>query len=67
MGASNFIHLEGVKVIAVAEKALLIRLKKNEYWLPKTQVADAEDYEEGDEDCGMSITDWIANEKGISE
>lgn len=49
----------------ITEKAMLVSIGDEWIWLPLSQVADADDYEEGDEDCTISVTEWIAREKGL--
>ena len=35
------------------------------FWLPKSQIADADSYQDGDENCTLSITPWVAKQKGL--
>ena len=49
----------------MTEKALLIKWDGLQYWLPVSQVSDPDNYEAGDKDVTVSITEWIAGEKGI--
>jgi hypothetical protein len=67
MGATNYIHLEDCDIIAVTDKAVLIEYEDEEYWIPVSQLADGEDhsFERGDEGVTVSISEWIAKEKGI--
>ena len=66
MSASNYVHLDVARVVKETEAALLVRLEDgSEHWLPKSQVADPEDYREGDEDCCVSISTWLARERGL--
>lgn len=65
MSASGYVHLEDCEVLRVTEKAILIKWDGSQYWLPVSQVADADNYEAGDKDVTVSITEWIAGEKGI--
>lgn len=66
MSASNYVHVEVDEIVRETEKAFLVRIDDEEFWLPRSQVADDADYEEGDKDCTMSITEFIAKEKGLS-
>lgn len=67
MGASRYIHLEDVSVVKETEKAFLLRLDDDtEHWIPKNQIADWEDLEEGETGRTVSITEWIAGQKGIA-
>jgi len=63
---SRYIHVEVDRIIRETDKAFLVEIDGEEHWLPKSQVADADDYDAGDEGCTMSITEFIANEKGLS-
>lgn len=65
MSASNYVHLEDCQVIRVTEKAIQVEWDGDAYWFPISQVADGEDYEAGDGPVTISVTEWIANEKGI--
>lgn len=65
MTASGYIHLDVSEIKRVTEKAMLVRVDGEEHWLPLSQVADADDYNEGDVNCTVSITEWIAREKGL--
>ena len=69
MSNSNYIHLDGVAIIRETDKAFLIRLADadggEELWIPRSQVADADGYSEGDEDCNVSVSEWWAKQNGI--
>lgn len=62
---SHWVHLEDCSVKRVTEKAILIEHDGEEVWLPISQVSEGEKYEEGDEDVTISITEWIAKQKGL--
>ena len=67
MSSSNFIHLERVGVKRVTDWAAQITYGGVDYWIPKSQMAsgEADKLEAGDEDITLSITAWIAEQKGI--
>ena len=65
MSASNYVHLDVDEVLRETDKAFLISLGGEEFWVPKSQIADAGGYEEGDVDCVMSVTKWFADKQGI--
>lgn len=70
MGQSNYVHLEGCNIHAVTDAAILVEFDLSDdaavvEWFPKSQVADADDFEKGDRDVTVSITEWIAKQKGI--
>lgn len=66
MSASNYVHLEGVNIKRETGLAFLIEYEGEECWIPKSHVADADDYAEGDLDRSLSISEWIAQEKGLN-
>lgn len=65
MSASGYVHLEDCKVVRTTDAALLVDFGEDRYWLPKSQVADPETFKAGDGPVTISITEWIANQKGI--
>jgi hypothetical protein len=65
MGASRFVTVNVDKILRETDKAFLVEIDGDEVWLPFSQVADFNDYAEGDEDLELSVTEWIANEKGL--
>lgn len=66
MSFSRWIHIDVEAITKETDKAFLCVIDGDEYWLPKSQIADADDYEEGDENVSMSITEFIAGEKGLA-
>lgn len=67
MSASNWIHLDDVFVIKVTDSAFLIEVDDEQHWIPRSQVADPDDYKQGDQNASMSITEWIAKQKNLAE
>ncbi len=67
MPASSWVHLEGCTVLRVTEKALLVEYSDSEFWLPLSQIdpESRDQYEEGDEDVTVSVTEWLAKQKGL--
>ncbi len=56
----EYIETEVKKIIAATTKALLCRLEDDEeYWIPRSQVEDADDFEAGETECVMYISDWF--------
>ena len=67
MPQGNWIHLDVKLIVKETDRAFLLRLDDDtEHWIPKNQISDPDDYEEGDKDCSVSITEWIAEQKGIA-
>jgi len=65
MGFSGYVHVE-VDIKAESDKAFLIVYNEREIWLPKSQIADSDDYSKGDTEVSIAITDWIAEQNGIT-
>lgn len=67
MGSTNYVHLEGCDVLKVTDKAVLVKFDDEQHWIPVSQLADREDHthEEGDKGVTVSISEWIAEQKGI--
>jgi hypothetical protein len=49
------------------EKAILFRHHdlEEEFWIPKSVIANLDDYEEGDEDITLEIEEWFAVKEGM--
>ncbi len=68
MSQSNWVHLENCSVTRLTDKAMLVVLEDGEeLWLPLSQIdpESVDQYEVGDEDVTISITEWLAKQKGI--
>lgn len=66
MGASSWIHLDVEEIKAETDRAFLIVLDDGEHWIPKSHISDPDEYEKGDVGVSMSISEWIAEQKGIA-
>jgi hypothetical protein len=67
VGQGQYVYVEFDEIKKETKNAFLCILEGEEIWIPKSQVADPADYEEGDKNVGMSITEWIAKQKGLEE
>lgn len=67
MSDSRYVHLEGCNVIRITDFAALIEFDGAGYWIPKSQMAEgeAEKLDEGDEGITITITRFIADDRGI--
>jgi hypothetical protein len=69
MGASGYVHLDVEHIRNETDNAFLLTLSKAhggiEIWMPKSQVADSEDYKKGDKNCTVSVTEWVYKAKGL--
>jgi hypothetical protein len=62
----SWVHLDVAEVSRETEKAFLLVLGGGEeVWVPKGQVADSDRYKAGDKACTVSVTEWIAKQKGL--
>lgn len=66
MSASGFVHLEDCAIVRETDWAFQIELADELFWIPKSQVANPDDYAAGMKGCTISITEFIAREKGIN-
>jgi hypothetical protein len=62
---SRWVHIDVDRIEQETDAAFLLDIDGEEIWVPKSQVADARDYVKGDENVSMSITEWIARQKGL--
>lgn len=65
MGESRYIPIVVDEVLKETDKAFLCLIEGTQYWIPKSQMEDSENVSEGELDCEMAITEWIAQEKGL--
>ncbi len=68
MGASGWTHIEVKIILLETAKAFLCRLEDDkDYWLPKSVVADPEDYEAGETELELSVKDWFVDKMEPAE
>lgn len=65
MAAGNYHHLDVQEVLRETEKAFLLLIDGEEHWVPRSCVANADNYSQGDENCTMSVADYICRQKGL--
>ncbi len=64
MSQSGYVDLEVQVIRKETDAAFNVVLEDGRiWWLPKSQVADADDYEAGDRDLTLSVTEWILEQK----
>lgn len=62
--AQGLVHLDVQVIRQETAKAFQVILEGGQiWWLPKSQVSDAEDYKAGDRDCTLSIPEWLYEKK----
>jgi len=63
----SWVHLDVEEIVHETDRALLLRLAGGEeVWVPRSQVADHEDYQTGDVDCTVSVSEWFASKEGLA-
>lgn len=67
MSASRYVHLDVLLVKKATDKALLLVIDgvDDEVWIPLSQIADPDEYDEGDANVTISVTEWIAKQKNL--
>lgn len=64
MSQSGYVDLEVQVIRRETDVAFSVVLEDGRiWWLPKSQVAHAEDYVAGDRDLTLSVTEWILEQK----
>lgn len=69
MAASSWVHLNVTLVKRATPLALLLVLEdpdQDDVWIPKSQMEEPDAYAEGDTDATISVTEYIAKQKGLS-
>ena len=63
---SEYVHLDFKTIHKETDKALLVELEdERRFWIPLSQIADSDDYREGDTDGTISVTTWFAHKEGL--
>ena len=65
---SKYVEFEDISVKKETEKAILVEIEGDEYWVPKSQLSeDSEVYErdEGNEGT-LIVTRWWATQEGLA-
>ena len=65
MSASSWVHVDVEEIKAETDKAFLFVIDGEERWVPRSQVADPDDYKRGDKEASVSITEFIARKLGL--
>jgi len=59
------VQIQNVTVKRDTEKALLVVIEGEEFWIPKSQIDDDSEVYKADTEGTLVITEWIAKEKGL--
>ncbi len=65
VGQSNYVSVKVDFIERETDRAFLVLHQGQKIWIPKSQVANADDYEAGLRDLTLSVTEWIAGEKNM--
>jgi hypothetical protein len=65
MGASGWVHVDFEEIKVETPDAFLFVIDGEDYWIPRSQIADPGDYHNGDKDGTVSISEWIAKQKNL--
>ena len=64
-GDREYVRIGVDEIRRETAKAFLLVVDGDEYWIPKSQMRDPDQHLEGDTDCEVEMTEWIAREKGL--
>ncbi len=67
MSASGWVHIDVERIKKITEKAMLVTLEDGDLWIPLSQVDEPDNFEEGDEDITVSVTEWFSKKQELSE
>lgn len=72
MSSSGYVHLDIDEILRETDKAFLVVYgtdfgERTETWIPKSQIADVDDYEVGDRNLTLSVSQWFAEKEGLDE
>lgn len=66
MSASSWVHVDFTQITAATADALLVAISGgDEVWIPKSCIADPEDYRKGNKNGSISIREWFAKKIGL--
>ena len=65
MSASGYVHVEVEEITGETEMAFFLVIEGEQVCIPKSQIADADDYAVGMKNPTISLTVWICEQKGI--
>ena len=61
----KWLEVEALDVKRESAKALLVVIGSDEFWIPKSQIADDSEVKAEGESGMLKISEWIAGEKGL--
>lgn len=72
MSQSEYVWITDCLVLRATEKAIYIQWwtdggEERKEWLPRSQIADGDDYESNDGPVTIGVKQWLADKKEIQE
>ena len=64
--SDQWTHLDVDEIVGESQKAFEVRIGKNRYWIPMSQISDYEDYSLWDKNCVMSVKTWFCEKENIN-
>lgn len=61
----DWVDVQVEYVVRQTDLAFLFRVDGVEVWVPKSQLRWPEDYSVGDHDVAVTMSEWIADQKGF--
>ena len=65
MSSSRYAYLDVDEIVTETDLAFLFRVGDEDIWVPKSQIADKDDYEVGDKEVEIGITKWWCEKNGF--
>lgn len=67
MARDEYTYVNVDEILKATPGALLLLIGDTEEWVPRSQVEDGEDYEEGMYNQRVGIKTWLAKDRGLVE
>ena len=65
MSMSGYVYLDDCTILNITEGAVEVLYEGERVWFPKSQMAELDRLEKGDENVTVCVTEWIAKKKNI--
>jgi hypothetical protein len=66
VSASSWEHLDALLIVRETDKALLVEFAETgQKWIPKSVIADVDNYDVGDADVTLSVQSWFCEKEGL--
>jgi hypothetical protein len=61
------VTIRDAKCIRQTEKAILVEVEGEQFWIPQSQVEDDSEVYKAGTEGDLVISDWIAEQKGLDD